>query len=950
MPSTLDGIGGWMFRRFRVRGPVAAFLLLAAAGAAPPAARADDNPVFLQWFETRWNTIEYRLPDFFMAGYDSTWLPPPFKAADPTSAGFDCFDRFDLGRPGAETAYGTQEAMRAMIEEFHQASSLVYVDLVMNHNSGRNGSDDFHNAGGYPGFTMRIGADFWGDFNDGSAQSFDPGASNYNLFNGDLVGLIDIAHQKSYSYVRQPVSGTPGAGQVNIPPGTVRNRPDPRNRQFYPDVDNLAGRRQFVNPATGQTVTIFNIDPTDALQTDPLQMKGDPVMENANDYLLRSTQWLLDVINIDGFRLDAAKHIPQWFWNDLWDNAVFNRRRTFAGGFVTPFSFGEIVDSNSFTLSYTRKDGFGNRDALDLNGAGQLRDILNAGGFGTWQNVLNAHLDTADDGFQNGSRGVNHVFSHDNGSTGNGGSAPPLPGPERAALPQHCYLLFRPGPVIIYHNSREFIDRYQFRGFWPREGNPTALGATDQYLTRLIQAANGYARGEYVQRNSIINDAFVFERRRNNGPGLFESNVIVGVNDSFLNGSVSFNVYTSFPAGTRLHELTGTATDPTVDPNNQVADIIVTQAFNAQNPAISGAQSWMTITIPYNRNINGVAHHRGYVAYGPAAPSGTLAITQVGGAAFATQLPADPPSTPTYRRRLTPITIVTTPQFEIRLTTSKTDPLDNNWDDFAAFRIDGGFPSAGSSSDFNGSGGLDFSDSDPYIPRFESFLTQSSPLASTPGATNGVYRQVINTSSLSEGYHYIDVVAFRRRPGNTDPIFTRFRQVIYVDRSGPSVSLVDAALPITSPIYTARVSASDRTTNSVHILLNPPTGVDPLTLVSESNRANQFDRFEWRRTFSGLRFGSNTFVVVAFEPSGRSSVQTFTQNVTVGSGDINRDNVVDLNDLYELNRLLSLVPQPPPYDAAADLDANGTVQINDLRILEASLRPAELQNMSIPQR
>jgi alpha-amylase len=105
-------------RSAALRRDVRMLLATAAAGgtigAAMPA-RADDNPVFLQWFETRWTTMERRMPDFFMAGYDGTWLPPPAKAADPSSPGYDPFDRFDLGSPGSPTLYGTEARMRAVI-------------------------------------------------------------------------------------------------------------------------------------------------------------------------------------------------------------------------------------------------------------------------------------------------------------------------------------------------------------------------------------------------------------------------------------------------------------------------------------------------------------------------------------------------------------------------------------------------------------------------------------------------------------------------------------------------------------------------------------------------------------------------------------------------------------------------------------------------------------------
>lgn len=915
-------------------------------------ARAEDHPVFLQWFETRWSTVEYRIPDFFLAGYDSTWLPPPFKAADPTSAGFDTFDRFDLGTPGAETAYGTREFMRAMIDEFHQSSSLVYIDLVMNHDSGRNNSDDFYNAGGYPGLALRVGSDFWGDFHDGSTQSHQPnpqpGDAPYNLFDGDLVGLIDIAHEKNYSFIRQPVTaGNP----LNIPAGTIRNKPDAGNAQYYPDT--ALAPSIFVNsrlPAGQQTVTIYPYNTASPLA-------GDPIPENATGYLARSTQWMLDVMHVDGFRLDAAKHIPSWFWDQYYDSAVFNRRRTFAGNFTTPFSFGEVVESNSFTQGYTRKDGFGNRDALDLNGAGQLRDILNNRGLGSWDNVLFSHLDTADGGGDtlnsfgnNGSLGVTHVFSHDNGSAGNGGSAPPLPGAAQYALPEFCYLLFRPGPPIIYHNSREFIDRFQFRGFWPREGSPTALGLFNADLTTLVRLSNGYARGEFRILNYTDNvnssraDTLIFERRRDNGSGNLSATVLVGVNDSYLSGVAVRNVQTSFAPGTRLHELTGNHADPVVDAANEIPELLV----------VDGDRR-VTIPIPYNKSSTGVEHHKGYVVYGPAAPSGTLEPLTISGQPFASLLPADTASVPAYRRRLAPIPVITTAQFELRLTTAKTDPSDPDWDNAAAFRIDGGYPSAGAAPDFNGqNNGPDYSDADPIIPRFESFVTQSSPLADAPGASNGLYRQTIDCASLSEGYHYIKAVAFRRRPSGTDPIFTEFRRVIYVDRSPPAAALLNSAVPINSPAHTFRVQASDRTTTAVYILINVPAGADPLTLLTPANLATQYDRFEWRRSVTGLPQGANSVTVVALEITGNAGVTTYPVNVTVGSGDVTMDGKVTIDDLYAaFSRLINgpaFNPGLNPSDSALDVNASGTFDINDLRTLESILRPTEAGNMAQPQR
>jgi hypothetical protein len=52
-------------------------------------------------------------------------------------------------------------------------------------------------------------------------------------------------------------------------------------------------------------------------------MAGDPVSENATGLLLRNSKWMIEVIGVDGFRLDAAKHVPAFYWRDFYDGALF---------------------------------------------------------------------------------------------------------------------------------------------------------------------------------------------------------------------------------------------------------------------------------------------------------------------------------------------------------------------------------------------------------------------------------------------------------------------------------------------------------------------------------------------------------------------------------------------------------------------------------------------------
>jgi hypothetical protein len=48
-------------------------LIVAAGLTTSPARAGNDNPVMLQWFEARWQDMERRVPDFFLAGYGSVW-------------------------------------------------------------------------------------------------------------------------------------------------------------------------------------------------------------------------------------------------------------------------------------------------------------------------------------------------------------------------------------------------------------------------------------------------------------------------------------------------------------------------------------------------------------------------------------------------------------------------------------------------------------------------------------------------------------------------------------------------------------------------------------------------------------------------------------------------------------------------------------------------------------
>jgi len=909
---------------------------LAACVFAPGAFAAD--PVMLQWFECKWSDMEKKVPDWFVAGYGAVWLPPPSRCRDSLSTGYDPFDRFDFGSPTSPTVYGTVNYFDANRAELQRANALVYIDGIYNHNGVRDASSTFQQNGGWPGFwlspnpgfTTKQPTDNWGDFHSGNAngylQGLDPNGANFSALNGDIFNLIDIAQESNHLFIRHPI--TPG-NPSNIPAGTLYNLPTPTNAQFYTN-NTLAGTA-VNNPGTSRTPGALNFTfyPYDGLN-------GTPTLENATGLLMRWTQWVLDVRKVDGLRLDSVVNTPVSFWDQSFDSVLANRRVTPDGRHVHALSFSECFGSNqSIYDNYVRKpnynirfgDTFADRDALDINGAGVLRSMITSSGLGTWANVVSAHLDNAD-GFNDGTIGLNHIFSHDNGSGGSVTNPPAYPSATAQGMFAHAYLLTRPGAAVIYHNARGVTHS----GFWPRQGMPSALGfntdpavnAADTTLTTLVQLRNMVARGQFNVLNNTdpINqsqsDVLIYERRSGIGGGTFDANCLVAVNDRYDTGTDTRTVRTSFPNGTRLIELTGNAANPTVHGGASIPTVLTTANNTVNGTTTPG---WVTISCP--RNTTGATtHNKGYLLYAPAIPSGTVTLSNT-----VSTIPADTNFIPSYRRRTTPIPVIAADSFQIQLATTNGDAAiigqagaNNNADGNAAFRIDQGF------TDWNANGSVDFPYTDAAVPGYEIFSTVNNPLhGKSQFVTQGQYAQTIDATQLDEGIHYLSVVAFRHRSPTQAPLFREFRKVFYIDRAPPTASITNLPInPSSSPGFTLQVQAGDRTVTRTHLIQNLADAADPIAAANSFNQCTQTDRFTYSRAlnFTG---GSNRITLVAFELSGNSSVTGhFVNFFPTCPGDFTFDGLVEDADFVLFSAYYNTLTDP-----RGDLNGDGLTDDSD---------------------
>ncbi len=731
------------------RGLTAMFAVVGSVGSDAWAQDVSPPPI-LQWFEGTYETMVRRTPDLFLAGYGAVWIPPPGRAdSGDQSVGYDAFDRFDLGKPGRPTLYGTEAGLRAVARSFHSAGIDLHVDFVINHNGFRNaGSSDhgvsFVEAGDYPGFVVTLPDDVDGDFH----SAFASGDRD-----GRLAGLIDIDHRKDHRFLRNPV---PGAAN-DIPAGTKfafgfkADVPDAANRRFYPDRNRPP--ILLFDPRTGeQGLQVFPFNDADPAG-------GDPVAENAMSYLMRNAQWLVQSVGADGFRIDAAKHV-EGFVLDLFDRAVYrsNPRTLLDGSTKHVFSYGETFDGNvPFLLSFVRKTinpadpgRIGaNRDTLDFPFFFALQGNLTSNGLtNDWRNLRSSSIDAQDDGLQNGSAGVKFVLSHDKG------------GPDLSSVGL-AYMLMLPGNAVVYFNAQEFRPTLGNRDF-PMPGRGDALGGTfGRTVTQLVEIRAAHGQGNYVER-LLEKELFAFER---------SGSAVVLLSNRRDAGFDSRTLAVGFAPGTPLVELTGNAANPTIDPNNDLPEVVVVNADGTIN-----------VRFPRNTSVNGQVHGSGFLIYGLAGPQapGGLQLSDVDHVEPADTARADTNAT----ARLADLPVIRSDTFRVAVQLAEVNHLGSIRDQFAdgdnaLIRVDGG-------RDVTGDGRVDFTTPGTIAYGFERFRDRASPRIGPGGlgapGGDGSFVQTVDARALGNGIHYLEVRAFRHRTDNGPPVFTSLKRVIKIDR------------------------------------------------------------------------------------------------------------------------------------------------------------------------
>ena len=247
-----------------------------------------DNHFIMQFFEwniandgEHWNRLKRDVQALKKMGMGDVWIPPCAKAAHQDSVGYDVYDLYDLGefdqKGTVRTRYGTKGQLIEAIEEAHRQGVRVIADVVLNHKAGADATERF------------------------LAIEVDPNDRNH-----ELSQPFDIEGWTSFTF--------PGRGDQHS--GFKWNY----THFSAVDRDELAKRNAIFKIygegkdwATGVDDEKGNYD---YLMSADIDYNNEIVVEEIKRWAL----WLIDTLHVDGFRMDAVKHIDEGFLKNLIDH------------------------------------------------------------------------------------------------------------------------------------------------------------------------------------------------------------------------------------------------------------------------------------------------------------------------------------------------------------------------------------------------------------------------------------------------------------------------------------------------------------------------------------------------------------------------------------------------------------------------------------------------------
>ncbi|HKG05177.1 MAG TPA: alpha-amylase [Pedobacter sp.] len=275
-----------------------------------------ENFTMLQFFEwyfpangSLWKHFKEQAPGLKGIGIDTVWLPPAHKgAAGGESTGYDSYDLYDLGefdqKGSVATKYGTKQELIDAIAAGKEAGLQVYADIVLNHMGGgdeketvmaRKVNPDNRNEIISEPYEIEAYTKFTFPGRKGEFSQF---VWDYNCFSG-----VDFDERSGENGIFS-IQNENGEGWQDVMDDEFGNY----DYLMFSDID-------FRNPAV-------------------------------REELKRWGKWFYQTTGISGFRLDAIKHIPHWFYNEWLDEmrSEFGQEFFTVGEYWAPYDLQALLD------------------------------------------------------------------------------------------------------------------------------------------------------------------------------------------------------------------------------------------------------------------------------------------------------------------------------------------------------------------------------------------------------------------------------------------------------------------------------------------------------------------------------------------------------------------------------------------------------------------------------
>jgi alpha-amylase len=267
---------------------------------------------FFEWYYpadgSLWNHFKAEVKRLKEIGIDTVWLPPAHKGMEGNqSSGYDSYDLYDLGefdqKGSVSTKYGSKQELIDAVAAAQKAGLKVYSDIVFNHMGGGDETETF--------MARKVNPDNRNEF---ISESYE--IEGYTKFT--FPGREGKYSQFSWDF--QCFSGLDF---------------DARTREtaiFSIQNQNGEGWQNVVSKEKG------NYD---------FLMHNDIDLRNANvrEELKRWGKWFFKTVGVNGFRLDAIKHMDPHFFNEWLDylRAELGHEFFTVGEYWDPYDLGSLL-------------------------------------------------------------------------------------------------------------------------------------------------------------------------------------------------------------------------------------------------------------------------------------------------------------------------------------------------------------------------------------------------------------------------------------------------------------------------------------------------------------------------------------------------------------------------------------------------------------------------------